>query len=80
MKIFRSTGVSENDFDDALLWSFANAFDDDSLGKNHYQTADFLKKDLLLAIGNGEEFLPTVAAILLFGKNEKVAEFFRVRR
>lgn len=66
---------AEEDFDDALLWSFANAFGDDFLSKNLYQTADFLKKDLLLAVGNAEEFLPTVAGVLLFGKNEKVAEF-----
>jgi predicted HTH transcriptional regulator len=66
--------VKENDFDDALLWSFADAFDTDSLGKNLYQTADFLKKDLLLAIGGAEEFLPTLAGVLLFGKNERVAE------
>lgn len=64
----------EADFDDALLWSFANSFEDDVLGNNIYQTADFLKKDLLLAVGNMDEFLPTVAAVLLFGKNEKVAE------
>lgn len=65
----------EEDFDDALLWSFANSFGDDFLGKNLYQTADFLKKDLLLAVGTGDDFLPTVAGILLFGKNEKVGEF-----
>jgi predicted HTH transcriptional regulator len=67
--------ASENDFDDALLWSFANAFDDSTLGRNIYQTGDFLKKDLLLAIGNSEEFMPTVAAVLLFGKNERVSGF-----
>ncbi len=66
--------VGENDFDDALLWSFADAFDDDFVNKNLYQTSDFLKKDLLLAIGTMEEFMPTVAAVLLFGKNEKVGE------
>ncbi|MEP6902700.1 MAG: RNA-binding domain-containing protein [Actinomycetota bacterium] len=66
--------VSETDFDDALLWSFADAFDTDSLGKNLYQTADFLKKDLLLAIGGADEFLPTLGGVLLFGKSEKVAE------
>ncbi len=44
------------------------------LNKNLYQTGDFLKKDLLLAVGNAEEFMPTIAAVLLFGKNEKVAE------
>ena len=68
--------IGENDFDDALLWSFADAFDTDSLGKNLYQTADFLKKDLLLAIGSADEFLPTVAGVLLFGKNERIAEIF----
>ncbi len=66
--------VSEEDFDDALLWSFAGAFEDDVLGKNIYQTADFLKKDLLLAVGNLDEFMPTVAGVLLFGKNERVIE------
>lgn len=69
------TGIAENDFDDGLLWSFANAFEGESLGGSLYQTAEFLKKDLLLAVGNGDEFLPMVAAVLLFGKNEKVAEF-----
>lgn len=66
--------ANENDFDDALLWSFADAFKDDFLGRNIYQTADFLKKDLLLAIGSGEEFFPTVAGVLLFGKDERVAQ------
>ena len=69
------TGILESDFDDGLLWSFANAFEGESLGGSLYQTSEFLKKDLLLAIGTGDEFLPTVAAVLLFGKNEKVAEF-----
>ena len=66
--------ADENDFDDGLLWSFAGAFEDDVLGKNLYQTGEFLKKDLLLAIGGADEFMPTVAAVLLFGKNEKVVE------
>jgi len=66
--------ADEADFDDGLLWTFASAFDDEMLGRNLYQTADFLKKDLLLAIGGADEFMPTVAGVLLFGKSERVAE------
>ncbi len=67
-------GVAEEDFDDALLWSFASGFDDNAPNINLYQTSDFLRKDLLLAVGTTDEFFPTVAALLLFGKNERVAE------
>ncbi len=66
--------VSEDDFDDALLWSFASGFDDNAPNLSLYNTSDFLRKDLLLAVGNADEFFPTVAALLLFGKNERVAE------
>jgi ATP-dependent DNA helicase RecG len=66
-------GANENDIDDALLWSFAKAFEDDATARFTYNTAEFLKRDLLLAVGNVEEFIPTVAAVLLFGKNERVA-------
>ena len=67
-------GVAEDDFDDALLWSFANGFDDNAPSLSLYNTSDFLRKDLMLAVGSTDEFFPTVAALLLFGKNEKVAE------
>ncbi|MBP6002873.1 MAG: putative DNA binding domain-containing protein [Pyrinomonadaceae bacterium] len=66
--------VTEDDFDDALLWSFASGFDDNAPNANLYQTSDFLRKDLLLAVGNADEFFPTVAAVLLFGKDERVPE------
>lgn len=68
--------ADEKDFDDGLLWSFAGAFEDVSPTINLYQTADFLKKDLILAVGSGEEFFPTVAALMLFGKDERVYELF----
>ncbi len=66
--------ATEEDFDDALLWSFANAFDAEAPNRTLYSTSDFLRKDLMLAVGQGDEFFPTVAALLLFGKNERVAE------
>lgn len=62
----------EDDIDDALLWSFAKYFEEDFDLKISYNTGEFLKKDLLLAVGNQDEFVPTNAAILLFGKNERV--------
>jgi len=66
--------ISEEDFDDSLLWSFANAFEDNAVNTYLYHTSDFLRKDLLLAVGNADEFFPTVAAVLLFAKDERVAE------
>jgi ATP-dependent DNA helicase RecG len=67
-------GATENDIDDALLWSFAKCFEDDIESKLTWETGEFLRKDLLLAVGNIEEITPTVAAILLFGKNTRVSE------
>ena len=66
--------ANENDIDDGLLWSFAKHFEEDFELKIDYNTPNFLKKDLLLAVGNTDEFVPTIAAILLFGKNERVTE------
>jgi len=67
-------GVTEADFDDALLWSFAGGFDYNAPNHALYNTSDFLRKDLMLAIGEADEFIPSVAALLLFGKSERVAE------
>lgn len=66
--------VAEEDFDDALVWSFASGFDDNAPNLSLYNTSDFLRKDLMLAVGSTDEFFPTVAALLLFGKDDKVAE------
>jgi ATP-dependent DNA helicase RecG len=66
----------EKDFDDGLLWTFAGEFEEISPTINLYQTADFLKKDLILAVGSADEFFPTVAALMLFGKDERVQELF----
>ena len=68
--------ADEKDFDDGLLWTFAGAFEDVSPTINLYQTADFLKKDLILAVGGADEFFPTVAALVLFGKDDRVQELF----
>lgn len=67
-------GATEEDIDDALLWSFAKCFEEDIESKFTWETGEFLRKDLLLAVGSIEEIIPTVAAVLLFGKNERVPE------
>ena len=64
------------DFDDSLIWTFANAFEHEFTQKHLYNTADFLKRDLLLGIGTAEDFMPTLAGVLLFGKSERVREVF----
>jgi hypothetical protein len=63
--------VGEEDFDDGLP-GFANAFG--TRGKYILTTPVIFRKDLLLAVGNADEFFPTVAAVLLFAKNDRVAE------
>jgi predicted HTH transcriptional regulator len=68
--------AEEQDFDDGLLWTFASAFEDVSPTINLYQTADFLKKDLNLAVGGPDDFFPTVAALMLFGKDDRVQQLF----
>ena len=67
---------AEADFDDGLLWTFAGGFEEVNQNLNMYQTADFLKKDLLLAVGGAEDFFPTVAGLVLFGKSDRVAHLF----
>ena len=72
------TGASDADIDEAHLWSFVrdfagDAFDSDPTARD-YPTADVLKRDLLLAAGNMGETVPTVAGLLLFGRDERTAE------
>ena len=71
---------TEADFDDGLLWTFAAGFEEVSQNLNMYQTAEFLKKDLLLAVGGSDEFFPTVAGLVLFGKSDRIAELFPPER
>ena len=71
-------GARESDIDDMLLWTYAREFAGDAFDENqipaNYATGDFLKRDLLLATGNMDDFTPTVAAVLLFGKNDRISK------
>jgi ATP-dependent DNA helicase RecG len=65
------------DIDEAHLWSFMRGFEggvfDESSIKD-YPTGETLERHLMLATNNGDELLPTVAGLLLFGRDERVAQ------
>ncbi len=74
-------GASVSDIDEAHLWSFARFFAGDALEEKsivNYPTSDLLERDLLLAAsssnGGGGTVIPIVAGLLLFGRDERVAE------
>ena len=70
-------GSNLADIDEAHLWSFVKEFEGDAFDEASaigYPTKDVLERDLQLATGSGSETIPTVAAVLLFGGDERVAE------
>jgi ATP-dependent DNA helicase RecG len=63
------------DVDEAVLWSFVRGFEGDIFenpSPTGYPTSDILERDLMLATKMGDEIIPTVAGILLFGKDDRV--------
>src|SRR3954467_1517623 len=65
------------DIDEAHVWSFMREFEGGAFEEANvvgYPTAEVLERDLLLAISNGHEVVPTVAGMLLFGRDERVTE------
>lgn len=70
-------GARLADIDEAHLWSFVRAFEGDVIEPQTvagFPTAEVLQRDLLLAAGNMGDAIPTVAGLLLFGHDERVAE------
>ena len=70
-------GATIVDIDEAHLWSYLREFSGagfDETNTREYPTKDVLERDLLLATNNGSDVVPTVAGILLFGIDERVAE------
>jgi len=70
-------GANLSDIDEAHLWSYVKEFEGDAFDEASvvgYPTKDVLERDLMLATASGSETIPTVAAILLFGRDERVAE------
>ena len=77
-----AVGSTVADVDEAHLWSFVREFAGDAadfaLPAKGYPTAEVLERDLLLATPSSETgtgaVVPTVAGLLLFGRDERVAE------
>ncbi len=70
-------GAVMSDVDEAHLWSFLREFEGDAFENvvaNGYPTKDVLERDLLLAATHAGEVVPTVAGLLLFGRDERVRE------
>ncbi|MFS8086634.1 MAG: helix-turn-helix domain-containing protein [Acidobacteriota bacterium] len=69
-------GAKITDIDEASLWSFVRDFEGgafEEASARNYPTGEILGRHLLLATTSGDEVAPTVAGVLLFGKNESVA-------
>ena len=71
------TGAGLDEIDEAHLWSFIRAFDggafDESSVKG-YPTADIIERYLMLAVKSQDDLTPTVAGLILFGRDQSVAE------
>lgn len=69
-------GATILDIDEAHLWSFMRGFEGgafDETSAKGYPTEEILERYLLLAANSGGEVSPTVAGLLLFGRDDRVA-------
>jgi ATP-dependent DNA helicase RecG len=70
-------GAGTDDVDEAHFWSFLREFEGDAFENavsSGYPTDEVLERDLLLATEYNGELVPTVAGLLLFGRDERVKD------
>ena len=79
--LFENIPVTEatiRDIDEAHLWSFMRSFEGGAFEEaavKDYPTGDILERYLLLATRRLDEMVPTIAGLLLFGRDDAVARF-----
>ncbi|HYW72870.1 MAG TPA: RNA-binding domain-containing protein [Pyrinomonadaceae bacterium] len=67
-----------DEIDEAHLWSFMRGFEGgafDTASTKGYPTADILERYLMLVARTQDDITPTVAGLILFGRDEAVAQF-----
>ncbi len=72
-------GATIADIDEAHLWSFLREFEGDAFddaSATGYPTSVALQRDLLLATEYKSEIVPTIAGLLLFGRDDRVGSVF----
>ena len=70
-------GANIADIDEAHLWSYLREFEGgafEEVTAADYPTSEVLERDLLLATTDGHDTVPTIAGLLLFGRDERVTE------
>ncbi|HEU0251610.1 MAG TPA: hypothetical protein VFR12_01175, partial [Pyrinomonadaceae bacterium] len=70
-------GATMADIDEAHLWSYLREFEGGAFEEATvvgYPTAEVLERDLLLATNDGQQIVPTVAGLLLLGRDDRVGE------
>ncbi len=70
-------GSTIADIDEAHLWSYLREFEGGAFEEAAvigYPTSEVLERDLLMATSDGQEIVPTVAGLLLFGRDDRAAE------
>ena len=70
-------GATMDDIDEAHLWSYLREFEGGAFEEANaagYPTAAVMERDLLLATQSGQDVVPTVAGLLLFGRDDRVTE------
>ena len=77
MENMPALGATIADIDEAHLWSFLREFEGDAFDNasaSGYPTQELLQRDLMLATEYRGDVVPTIAGLLLFGRNDRVAE------